>query len=96
MKRLNEFEHSLKKWEKTRGFIGHGDRWLSFFSEVFDRPFTLHIEDQELSNRKIDKFGRIYVGKKVWDRFQVGDILRCVKDAQGNYYIQRKKLTAVS
>lgn len=96
MKHLNEFEHPLKKWEKTRGFIGHGDRWLSFFSEVFDRPFTLHIEDQELSNRKIDKFGRIYVGKKVWDRFQVGDILRCVKDAQGNYYIQRKKLTAVS
>jgi site-specific DNA-methyltransferase (cytosine-N4-specific) len=85
-----EFEHALKRWEKNRGFIGHGERWLNFFSEVSDKPFTLYIENQELHNRKIDKFGRIYVGKKVWDRFQVGDRLVCFKDSQGNYGIRRK------
>jgi site-specific DNA-methyltransferase (cytosine-N4-specific) len=87
---VTEFEHKLKKWEKTRGFIGYGDRWLKFFSQVSSKPFTLYIGDKQLPNRKIDKLGRIYVGKNAWDKFQVGDILKCFKDNQGNYYIQRK------
>ncbi|MEM2130349.1 MAG: site-specific DNA-methyltransferase [Candidatus Bathyarchaeia archaeon] len=96
MKPLNEFEHTLKKWEKTRGFLGHGDKWLSFFSGVFDKPFTLNIDGRDLPNRRIDKFGRIYVGKRVWEDFQIGEQLICLKDSSGNYSIKRKNKCVIN
>jgi len=86
-----EFEHVLKNWEKTYGYIGLSKEERKLFDPVAGKRFTLEILGKEYYERRIDKLGRIYVSHGALADLEIGDILTIGKDEKGKYYIRKKK-----
>jgi len=46
---------------------------------------------KKLFARKVDEWGRIYVGPTTMEGLKEGDIIVCSRDPEGNYSFERKK-----
>lgn len=89
MENVTKIEHVLKGWEKKYGYLAFP---RSFFSPIIDKPFTLNLLGKKLYERKFAaKQGRIYVSRDALKDLQVGDVLLCYRDREGNYHIEKTR-----
>jgi len=92
MKALSKVEHVVKEWEKKYGYFGVTFQERDFFSPLMNRTFTLNVFGNDIPNRTYSKrYRRIYLGRKVFNRLKVGDVLICYRDTKGKYFIEKKK-----
>jgi len=92
LEKTTKIEHIIKGWEKKYCYLGLSEQERELFSPVANHTFTLHVLGKELKNRNYSpKYRRIYLGRKIFKDIQVGDVLICYKDSQGNYIIEKKK-----
>ena len=86
-----EIRHGLKRWEKRWGYLAFNKEDIAkLFYDIRDERFSVFIEDTELFARKIDRWGRIWVGRSTLSQFEVGDILIFSKDSSGKYQIRKE------
>jgi hypothetical protein len=81
----------LARWEKSWGYIGvKAKKWLGLFPSAGVR-FVLHVGSQKLFDRRVDEYGRVFVGKTSLREFREGEGLICYKDTKGEYHVDRAK-----
>lgn len=91
MKEVNKVEHIVKGWEKKYGYLGIITHEREFFAPLLNKTFNLNFLGNSLPNRTYSmRYKRIYVGRKVFNKLETGDLLICYKDKGGNYIIEKK------
>ena len=92
MKEVTKIEHVVKGWEKKYGYLGITVYEREFFTPLLNKTFNINFSGERLPNRTYcERYKRIYLGRKVFNELQVGDILVCYRDENGNYFIERKR-----
>ena len=86
-------KHIVRKWEIKYGYISVRSikNWREFFSSMVKRAQDITVFGEKIFARKVDKLGRIYVGRSPVRDVKEGDVIICSRDSKGNYSFEKKK-----
>ena len=84
--------HKLGRWEKKWGWIGFSAQEITKLpKKMKEERFTLFVKNEKLTNRRLDRWGRIWVNVKPLQQFKVGDVLLVSSESMGTYRIKKQQ-----